>query len=155
MAGSETDSVNVWGADALLAGGHSVTGRLLLAGKVFFKGCHACVDQQQRLVVDGDKGIALMAQVAFGFKEGEIAFSDLVYAHPFHNLSVPFSGFSFGVKSLHPIIVFLKKKSRTFANFRQKSALQMVNSANSSSDSSLFPPSCVCSRAGMEAPTIL
>jgi hypothetical protein len=93
-----------------------VAGRLLLTGEIFLKGCHTCVNEQQGFVVYGNKGIALMAKMPLGFKEREVAFADLAYAHPFHNLYFPFDRYEFYTLS---IIVFLRKKSRTFWDFRQ------------------------------------
>ena len=68
MAVRLADVFNVAGADALLAGGHPVAGRLLLPGKPGFHGRHAGVDKQQAGVVVGNQGKAGQAQMAFAFK---------------------------------------------------------------------------------------
>jgi hypothetical protein len=84
VTGSETNSVDVGSADALLTGGHTVTGRFLLTGEVFFQRGHTCVDEQNRLVPDGNEREALVTQMALGLKEAEIGFSDVIDRSPFH-----------------------------------------------------------------------
>ena len=62
------DVLNIAGTDALLAGGDTVPGRLLLPGEPGLHGGHAAVDQQQGLVILGDQGKAGQAQVALALK---------------------------------------------------------------------------------------
>ena len=58
VTGGVTDVLNVAGADALLAGGHPVAGRLLLPGEVGLHRGHARVDEQQGRVVLRNEGEA-------------------------------------------------------------------------------------------------
>ena len=69
VAGGVADVLDVAGADALLAGGHPVAGRLLLPGEPGLHGGHTGVDEQQGGVVLGDQGEAGQAQVSLGLKE--------------------------------------------------------------------------------------
>ena len=78
VAGGLTDVLDVAGADALLAGGHSVTGRLLLPGKKGLHRGHAGVDEQQAGVVLRDQGKAGQTQVSLGLKEGQKHLTQLV-----------------------------------------------------------------------------
>ena len=71
VTGGLADVLDVAGADALLAGAHPVTGRLLFPGEVGLHGGHAGVDEQQAGVVLGDQGEAGQTQVALGLKEGQ------------------------------------------------------------------------------------
>ena len=71
VAGGLADILNIAGADALLAGGHPVTGGLLLAGEEGLHGGHAGVDEQQAGVVLRNQGKAGQAQVSLGLKEGQ------------------------------------------------------------------------------------
>ena len=80
VAGGMADVVDVAGADALLAGGHPMAGRLLLAGEPGLHGGHAGVDEQQGRVVLGNQGKAGQAQMAFGLKKAEEHLAQLVEA---------------------------------------------------------------------------
>ena len=68
MTGSLTDVLNITGTDALLAGADTAAGRLYLTLEVGLHGCHAGVDQQQRLIVLGDQRKAGQAQMALALK---------------------------------------------------------------------------------------
>ena len=69
VAISLADVLNVAGTDALLAGGDTVPGRLLLPGEPGLHGGHAAVDQQQGLVVGGgDQGKAGQTKMALALK---------------------------------------------------------------------------------------
>ncbi len=78
VTGGLADILNVTGADALLAGGHAVTGRLLLAGEERLHGRHAGVDEQQAGVILRDQGKAGQTQMSFGLKEGQEHFAQFV-----------------------------------------------------------------------------
>ena len=80
VAGGVADVLDVAGTDALLAGAHAVTGRLLLAGEEGLHGGHAGVDEEQGRVVLGNQGKAGQAQMPFGLEEGEEHLAQLVYA---------------------------------------------------------------------------
>ena len=71
VTGGVADILNVAGADALLAGGHTVARGLLLTGEEGLHGRHAAVDEQQGGVVLGNQGKAGQAQVSLGLKEGQ------------------------------------------------------------------------------------
>ena len=60
--------LNVAGADALLAGGHTPPGGLHLAGEVLLHGRHAGVDEQQAVVPLGNQRKAGKAQVLLALK---------------------------------------------------------------------------------------
>ena len=83
--------LDVGGADALLAGGHTVAGRLLLAQEPLFHGGHAAVDQQQAGVVLGHQGEAAQAQVALALKEGQVFFTQFIQTGPLHKRFSPCS----------------------------------------------------------------
>ena len=78
VAGGLADVLNVTGADALLAGGDTAAGGLLLAGEPGLHGRHAAVDQQQRGVVLRNQGKAGQTQVSFTLKEGQEHLTQLV-----------------------------------------------------------------------------
>ena len=78
------DSFNIRRAYALLAGGHSLSGRSKLARKIFFERSHACVDEQQALVALRNKRKAVCPEVSLAFKKREKLFPDVVKTHPFH-----------------------------------------------------------------------
>ena len=63
VAGSDANALDIRGADALLAGGHAMTGRLLLCQKPLLHGSHPAVDQQQAGVVLGYQGEAVQTQM--------------------------------------------------------------------------------------------
>ena len=78
VTGSLADVLDIRRADALLAGGHAVTGRLLLAGEPGLHGAHARVDKQQRGIVLRDQGKAGQTQMALALKKGEVHLPQLV-----------------------------------------------------------------------------
>ena len=80
VAGSLTDVLDIAGADALLAGGHPVAGRLLLTGKEGLHGGHTGVDEQQAGIVLRDQGKAGQAQVSLCLKEGQEHLAQLIQA---------------------------------------------------------------------------
>ena len=80
VAGSVTDVFDVAGADALLAGGHPVTGGLLLSGKVGLHGGHARVDKKQGSVSLRNEGEAGQTKMLFAFKKLQVHFTQLVDA---------------------------------------------------------------------------
>ena len=69
VAGGVADVLDIAGADALLAGGHPVAGRLLLPGEPGLHGRHAAVDEQQGGVVLGDQGEAGQAEMSLALKK--------------------------------------------------------------------------------------
>ena len=94
MAGGDAHALDVRGADALLAGGHPATGRLLLAQEPFFHGGHAAVDEQQAVVVLGHQREAAQPQVALALEEGEIFLSQFIQTGPLHRSNLLlFDGF--------------------------------------------------------------
>ena len=80
VAGGVADVLDIAGADALLAGGHPVAGRLLLPGEPGLHGRHAAVDEQQGGVVLGDEGEAGQAQMPLCLKEFQEHLAQLVEA---------------------------------------------------------------------------
>ena len=80
VAGGFAHVVDIAGADALLTGANPVAGGLLLALEPGLHGSHTGVDQQDGLVVLGHQGKAGQTQVAFGFKELQEHFPQLVQA---------------------------------------------------------------------------
>ena len=80
VAGSLTDVLNITGADALLTGADTVTGRLHLALEIGLHRCHAGVDQQQGLVILRDQGKAGQTQMLLAFKEAQEHLTQLIYA---------------------------------------------------------------------------
>ena len=89
MAGRDADALNIRGADTLLAGGHAMPRRLLLAEEPFFHRRHAGVDQQKAVIVVGHQGKAVQTKVSFAFKERKVFFAQLVQAGPFHRVHSP------------------------------------------------------------------
>ena len=85
VAGSDANALDIRGTDALLAGGHAVTGRLLLSEEPFFHGGHAAVDQQQARVVLRDEREAVQAQVALALKEAQVLFTQFIQTGPLHS----------------------------------------------------------------------
>ncbi len=88
MTGSDTHALDIRGADALLAGGHAVTGRLFLSQKPLFHGGHAAVDQQQAGVVLGHQREAVQTQVALALKEAQVLFTQFIQTGPLHRFSL-------------------------------------------------------------------
>ena len=86
VPGGDAHPLDIRGADALLAGGHPMTGRLFLRQKPFFHGGHAAVDQQQAGVVFGYQGEAVQPQVAFALKKAQIAVAQFIQTGPLHRL---------------------------------------------------------------------
>ena len=93
VAGGDADALDIRGADALLAGGHAVAGRLLLCEEPLLHRGHAAVDEQQAGVIFRDKREAVEAQVALAFKEAQVLFAQFVQTGPLHNCISP-RGFS-------------------------------------------------------------
>jgi len=93
VAGGDADALDIRGADALLAGGHAVTGRLLLSEEPLLHGSHAAVDQQQAGVVLRDEREAVKAQVTLALKEAQVLFAQFIQTGPLHNCISP-RGFS-------------------------------------------------------------
>ena len=89
VAGSDAHALDIRGADALLAGGHAVTGRLLLCQEPLFHGCHAAVDQQQAGVVLGYQGEAVQTQMTLAFKEAQVLFAQFIQTGPLHRSFSP------------------------------------------------------------------
>ena len=80
VAGGLAHVVDVAGADALLTGAYPVAGGLLLALEPGLHGGHAGVDEQDGFVVLRHQGKAGQPQMAFGFKELQEHFPQLVQA---------------------------------------------------------------------------
>ena len=89
MAGRDADALNIRGADALLAGGHAMPRRLLLAEEPFLHGGHAAVDQQQAGVILRNQREAAQAQVALRLKIMQVLFAKLVQSGPLHRCCSP------------------------------------------------------------------
>ena len=88
VAGSDANALDIRGADALLAGGHAVTGRLFLSQKPLFHRCHAAVDEQQAGVVLGHQREAVQTQVALALKEAQVLFTQFIQTGPLHRFSL-------------------------------------------------------------------
>ena len=89
MAGSDAHALDIRGADALLAGGHAMTGRLLLCQEPLLHGGHAAVDQQQAGVVLGHQGEAVQTQMTLAFKEAQVLFAQFIQTGPLHRSFSP------------------------------------------------------------------
>ena len=85
-----TNALKVRCTNALLAGGNTVTGRNFLTGKELFHRSHARVDQEQGFVINRNERIRGKTQVALGFKESQILFSQIVKRCPLHSFKIPF-----------------------------------------------------------------
>ena len=92
VAGGDAHALDIRGADALLAGGHAVTRRLLLTEEPFFHGRHTAVDQQQAGVVLRYQGKAAQTQVILGFKKVQVFFAQFVQSGPLHSWCSPIRG---------------------------------------------------------------
>ena len=79
-----THALEVGRADALLAGGHPSSRRFLLTGKILLHRRHARIDEQKRLIPDGDKGETRQAQMPLALEEREVLFAKIVKRGPFH-----------------------------------------------------------------------
>ena len=84
VTGGMTNALQIGGADALLAGGHTVAGRGNLAGEELLHRCHTGVDKKEGFVALGDQRVAGQAQMSFGFKKREIFFSQIIQRSPLH-----------------------------------------------------------------------
>ena len=94
VTGGDAYPLDIRGTDALLAGGHPVAGRLLLAQEPLFHGGHAAVDQQQAVVVLGHQRETAQAQMALALKKGEIFLSQFIQTSPLHRSNLLlFDGF--------------------------------------------------------------
>ena len=89
MAGRDADTLNIRGADALLASGHAMTGRLLLSEEPLLHGGHAAVDQQQAGVVLRHQGEAVQTQVALALEEAQVLFTQFIQTGPLHRFFSP------------------------------------------------------------------
>ena len=85
VAGGDAHALDVRGADALLAGGHAVAGRLLLSEEPLLHGGHAAVDEQQAGVVLRDEREAVQTQMALALKEGKVLVTQFVQTGPLHS----------------------------------------------------------------------
>ena len=88
VAGSDAHALDIRGADALLAGGHTVAGRLFLRQEPLFHGGHAAVDQQQAGVVLRHQREAVQTQVALALKEAQVLFTQFIQTGPLHRFSL-------------------------------------------------------------------
>ena len=88
VAGGLADVLDIAGADALLAGGHTMAGRLFLSQEPLFHGGHAAVDQQQAGVVLGYQGEAVQTQMSLAFKEAQVLFAQFIQTGPLHMFSL-------------------------------------------------------------------
>ena len=88
MAGGDAHTLDIRGADALLAGGHTMAGRLLLRQEPLLHGSHAAVDQQQAGVVLRHQGEAVQTQVALALKEAQVLFTQFIQTGPLHKFSL-------------------------------------------------------------------
>ena len=88
VAGSDANALDIRGADALLAGGHAVTGRLFLSQKPLFHRCHAAVDQQQAGVVLRHQREAVQTQMTLALKEAQVLFTQFIQTGPLHRFSL-------------------------------------------------------------------
>ena len=84
VTGSFADVFNVAGTDALLAGGDTATGGLLLTGEEGLHGRHTGVDQQQRSVILGNQREASQTQMSLGFHKGQEHLTQFVESKVFH-----------------------------------------------------------------------
>ena len=88
VAGSDAHALDIRGADALLAGGHTMAGRLFLRQEPLFHGGHAAVDQQQAGVVLRHQREAVQTQVALALKEAQVLFTQFIQTGPLHRFSL-------------------------------------------------------------------
>ena len=84
VAGSLAYVLQIACADALLAGSHACAGRDLLACEIGFEGSHARVDDQKALVIVGNKGEAVHAQMSLALKKLQKHLTQLIYTVFFH-----------------------------------------------------------------------
>ena len=90
VTGSNANPLDIRRTDALLAGGHPVTGRLLLAEEPLLHGGHTAVDQQQAVVVLRNQRKAAQAQMALALKKAQVLFTQFVQSSPLHCVISPF-----------------------------------------------------------------
>jgi hypothetical protein len=88
VAGGDAHALDVRSADALLAGGHAMTGRLLLSEEPLLHRCHAAVDEQQAGVVLRDEREAVQTQVALALKEGKVLVTQFIQTGPLHSFNL-------------------------------------------------------------------
>ena len=88
VAGGNAHALDIRGADALLAGGHTMTGRLLLCQEPLLHGSHAAVDQQQAGVVLRHQREAVQTQMALTFKKAQVIFAQFIQTGPLHKFSL-------------------------------------------------------------------
>ena len=97
MAGGDAHALNIGGADALLAGGDPVTGRLLLTKEPLLHGRHAAVDEKQARIVLGHQGEAAQTEMTLALKEIQILFPKFIQSCPLHVCRFSISIFEFGI----------------------------------------------------------
>ena len=88
VAGSDAHALDIRSTDALLAGGHTMAGRLFLSQEPLFHGGHAAVDQQQAGVVLRHQREAVQTQVALALKEAQVLFTQFIQTGPLHRFSL-------------------------------------------------------------------
>ena len=89
MAGRDADTLNIRGADALLAGSHAMARRLLLTKEPLFHGGHAAVDQQQAGVILRHQREAAQAQMILRLKIVQVLLTQFVQSGPLHRYCSP------------------------------------------------------------------
>ncbi len=89
MAGGDAHALDIRGADALLAGGHTVAGRLFLARNHFFMGAMPLLISSRLGSFFGHQREAVQTQVALAFKEGKVLFAQFIQTGPLHSFISP------------------------------------------------------------------
>ena len=133
MAGSDANTLDIRGADALLAGGHAMTGRLLLCQEPLFHGSHAAVDQQQAGVVLRHQREAVQTQVALALKEAQVLFTQFIQTGPLHRSFSPQS-------SLALVRRFYAVMAEGRHGKKQKTALIPKGTKAACASNSVVPP---------------
>ena len=88
VACRDAHALDIRGTDALLAGGHTMTGRLLLCQEPLLHGSHAAVDQQQAGVILRHQREAVQTQMALTFKKAQVLFAQFIQTGPLHKFSL-------------------------------------------------------------------
>ena len=88
VAGRDAHTLDIRGTDALLAGGHTMTGRLFLCQEPLLHGSHAAVDQQQAGIVLRHQREAVQTQMALTFKKAQVLFAQFIQTGPLHKFSL-------------------------------------------------------------------
>ena len=84
VPGSLPDIFNIRRADALLAGGHSMSRRLLFTSKPSLHRRHARIDQEKRRIVLGNQGKAGQTKMSFCLKKAQVFFTQFIQTEFFH-----------------------------------------------------------------------